>query len=368
MFCQGSAKTFQITLKYLDYRLTHYKIDSENQLEPVPMNTIPLDITPLFKPLDVKGWTLKNRIIMPPMVTLRNIVKEDGIEWYRSHAAGGVGFVIVEATAVNRFGKEKELNPHNLKKLVDAVHGEGALIAIQLFPLDFDFPRVDPMPDPADFSTEKITTILEEFRVAAAICLEAGFDGIEPHGAHGYPINLFFSKVKNKRKDSYGGNLENRMRFGLEIVKAIKSVIKDDMLLLYRHTPVGLGYTMEESLQFAKELVNNGTDILDISPASKVKPGDLSEPFYRSPDVPVPIIAVNEMDIPARALEALNEERADLIAVARGLIADQLWPKKVEAGEFDSIIECTRCNEKCFGHLKIGQPIECNEWPLEIIR
>ncbi|MDP6355606.1 MAG: hypothetical protein QF473_10915 [Planctomycetota bacterium] len=309
-----------------------------------------LDVTPLFEPLTVKDRTIPNRIVMPPMVSNRSIVGEDGIEWYRERAAGGVGLVIVEATAVNRFGEE--LSAENLGGLVEAIHEDGALAAIQLFPVTFGSDV-----SPGDLNVEQIREIIQLFEKASEICARAGFDGVQPHGAHGYLINQFFSPANNERTDEYGGSLENRMRMGIEVVRASRKGLGEERLILYRHTPSQKeSYTIEESLAFAEKLVSEGVDVLDISPASEELPADRAEPFR---GLGVPVIAVNQMDDVGRALEALNEDRADLIAVGRGLIADPLWPEKVRDGRFDELVSCTRCNEGCFGNLREGIPIEC---------
>lgn len=312
-----------------------------------------MDVGPLFEPLRVGGKTLRNRIVMPPMVVVRGITTPEGIEWYGERARGGVGLVIVEATSVNRFGEE--LTAENLKPLVDAIHDGGALAAIQLFPVDFGVEV-----SPAGLGREVIERMVDRYRTAARICGEAGFDGIEPHGAHGYVLNQFFSPVQNRRRDEFGGCLENRMRLGLRIVEAVRPVCEAaGMLLLYRHTPVGQGYEIDESLVLAGKLVEAGADILDISPASAEKPGDRAAPFK---GLGVPVIAVNELDRIDRALETLAEERADLVAVGRGLIADPEWPLKVRDGRFEEIVECIRCDEGCFGNLRAGIPVECTQW------
>jgi 2,4-dienoyl-CoA reductase-like NADH-dependent reductase (Old Yellow Enzyme family) len=306
----------------------------------------------------VKGKELRNRIVMPPMVGLRRLTTPEGVEWYGSHVRGGVGLVIVEATAVNRFGSE--LTAENMKPLVDAIHDGGALAAIQLFPVTFDFPRVGEPPTPNTVDLDEIEEIIANYRTATEVCAGAGFDGVEPHGAHNYLINQFFSPVQNGRTDAFGGSIENRMRFGLRIVESVHSACDGGMILLYRHTPVGQGYGIEESLILAEELVRAGVELLDISPSSDESPGDLAAPFKR---FGVPVIAVGEMDMVGRALEVMAEDRADLVAVGRGLIADPEWSIKVREGRFDEIVECTKCDEKCFGNLRAGIPIECNEWP-----
>ncbi len=317
-----------------------------------------LDVSPLFKPLQVRGSTLRNRLVMPPMVQLRNITSPEGIRWYQERAAGGVGLVIVEATAVNRFGTE--LTVGSLRPLVDAIHDGGALASIQLFPITFDFPPAGPPPAPADLSIDDIARIVDEFHHAASICRGAGFDAVEPHGAHGYLINQFFSPGQNERTDLYGGPQENRERFALQIVQVLRPFRDDGLLVLYRHTPLGSGYHIEDSVVFMKHLVQAGVDILDISPSSDKAPGDRAAPFT---GLGVPVVAVNHMDEVERAVEARMEGRADLIAIGRGLIADPEWPNKVRDGRNDEIVHCERCNEGCFGHLKKGIPVTCVEWP-----
>ena len=316
-----------------------------------------IDVSPLFRSLTVKGKTLRNRVVMPPMVSNRKLTDEDAVTWYGERARGGVGLIIVEATAVNRFGSE--LTQETLKPLVDAIHDGGALAAIQLFPVTFDFPPTAEPPTPMTVDRTDIDEIIAGYKTATEVCREAGFDGVEPHGAHGYLINQFFSPEQNQRIDEFGGSLENRMRFGLTIVQTIKPVCGSDMILLYRHTPVDKDYGMEDSLAMASALVDAGVDILDISPSNDEDPGDRSEPFMR---FGVPVIAVGVLDKVRRALEVINEGRANLAAVGRGLIADPEWALKVEAGRLDDIVECTKCNEKCFGNLRSGAPIACAEW------
>ena len=311
-----------------------------------------INVTPLFQPLKVRGKELRNRIVMPPMVVLRGLTTPEGVAWYGRRARGGVGLVIVEATAVNRFGSE--LTAENLKPLVGAIHEGGALAAIQLFPV-----TRGRSVSPAEIARSEIKEIVAHYRAAAEVCAAAGFDGVEPHGAHGYLLNQFFSPVQNKRTDEFGGEMENRKRLALRIVESVKATCGPDVLILYRHTPVGPGYDVEESLILAEELVEAGVDILDISPASVERPGDRAAPFRK---LGVPVIAVNELDEIERALEVLNEGRADLVAVGRGLIADPDWPTKVREGRLDEIVQCVRCDEKCFGNLRKGIPIECAQW------
>jgi 2,4-dienoyl-CoA reductase-like NADH-dependent reductase (Old Yellow Enzyme family) len=312
-----------------------------------------LVVTPLFTPLHVRGKEFRNRIVMPPMVVLHGLTTPDGIKWYGRRARGGAAMVIIEATSVRRFGSE--LTAANLKPLVQAIHDGGALAAIQLFPVTFR-QRVAP----AELSRAEIEAMVEQYKNSTAICAEAGFDGVEPHGAHNFALNQFFSPEQNARTDEYSGTtMENRMRLALRIVRAIRPICGDQMLLLYRHTPVGRGYEIADSLVLARELVNAGVDILDISPSSVEYPADRAAPFK---SLGAPVIAVNRLGIVERALEALNAGRCDLVAVGRQLIADPDWPLKVREGRFDEIVKCVECNEGCHGNLNKNIPVACKQW------
>lgn len=319
-----------------------------------------LDVTPLFEPLHIRTKVLRNRIVMPPMVVLRGLTGDDGVQWYARRAQGGAGLVIVESTPVTAFAtaSKERLTAESLAPLVQAVHDAGALIAIQLFPIGRELRPASP----ADLTPEQLATIQENYRTAVQVCAAAGFDGVEPHGAHGYLLNQFFSPVQNTRTDAYGGDLQGRMRMALEIVRTVRETLdahSPEMLLLYRHTPVGQGYGIEESLTLAEALVAAGVDVLDLSPASIDVPGDHAAPFT---GLGAPVIAVNELDEVERALAVLNAGRADLVAIGRGLIADPDWPHKVAQGRLDEIVRCTRCDVACFGNLRRGEPVGCTQW------
>jgi 2,4-dienoyl-CoA reductase-like NADH-dependent reductase (Old Yellow Enzyme family) len=307
----------------------------------------------IFSPLTIKGVTLRNRVVCPPMVQVRSIVSKEGIAWYRRLAAGGAGLVIVEATGVPHFGAE--LTVENLRPLTKAVHAEGAAIAIQLFPVPFG-QKIDLN----ELTSAQIEGIVQQYGRTAAICREAGFDGVEPHGAHGYMINQMFMPDINRRTDEYGRSLDNRGRLAVQIVQRMRKVAGPDLLILYRHSPVGQQYTIDDSLHLATSLIDAGVDVLDISPAKKEVAADLAAPFKAR--FSVPVIAVQGMDDPAAAAEALQQRRCDLVAVGRQLIADAAWPRKVQQGNLADLVLCSKCNKGCFGRLREGKPVECIHW------
>lgn len=312
---------------------------------------LPLDTSPLFRPLRIKGKTLRNRIVMPPMAVCRGVTTPAAAEWYGRRARGGAALVVVEATSIGRFGID--LSAENLRPVVSAIHAGGALAAIQLFPTAGPHQS-----SPDDLSLVDIDVMVQRYRMAAGICAAAGFDAIEPHGAHGYLLNRFFSPEANRRTDAYGGTTERRMRLAIEIIEAVRPSCGASMFVMYRHTPIGPGYGIEESVALASRLISAGVEVLDLSPSSSRAPGDLAVPFS---ELGVPVITVNELDVPERAVEVLMLGRAHLVAVGRGLIADPDWPHKVQEGRIDDIVACTRC-DGCHDDLRHHRPVECRQW------
>ena len=322
----------------------------------------------LFQPLQVRNKMLRNRVVMPPMVTNMGLVTEQAVAWYAERAKGGVGLVIVESTPLERL-QDKAVRD-GLPRLAEAVHSAGALIAIQLF---FS-PAVDGRPVSVSGTEEapaitpsQIQARADQFAECALMLQRCGFDGVEPHGAHGFFLNQFFSPRHNRRQDEFGGSLEGRVRTGLTIVSAIRRAVGRDMLILYRHTPdeqTPDGYGLEDTLVFAERLQEAGVDILDISPSTRVGSDNhagMAAAVKRVVDIPV--IAVGGMKDPAAACAAIEAGKCDLVAIGRGLIAEPHWVNKVKSGDLSQITWCIECNERCFGHLREGLPIGCKVNP-----
>lgn len=261
-------------------------------------------------------------------------------------------------------------------------------------------------------SDADIARIAEKFGEASAVAREAGFDGVEIHGAHGFFLNRFFSPRFNARTGRYGGSLEARMQLGIECVQAARAA-GDDLLVFYRHTPeedapsrgtdaarapaagqhrpTEGGYTLADSIAFVKALVRAGADVIDVSPSSRtgsdpVGPDptgpDLTEPDQVGPDRAVraarEAIPNGQAGLAGAIRRALVEEdarppggwaprvvagRADLVAVGRAMIADACWASKVRSGRRRDIIACRKCNEACYGNLGKGLPIGCRSSP-----
>jgi len=312
----------------------------------------------LFEPLRIGRMQLRNRIVAPPMVQARPITSREGIGWYRRLAAGGVGLVIIEATGTPSFGKNLTVN--TLTPLVKAIHAEGAAVAIQLFPIPFGTTA-----DLNALTAAEIDDLAARYGPAAEICRDAGMEGVEPHGAHGFLLNQFFMPDRNKRTDAWGASPENRGRLGVEIVRNIRAAAGDALAIFYRHTPAGTAYSVDDSLKFARRLIDAGVGVLDISPSRDKEIADMAAPFKK---LGVPVIAVNGMNDPDASADALRAAKCDLVAIARGLIADSQWPLKVRDGRLAEIVQCTECNDGCFGNLNKGKAVECVHWKKDEVR
>jgi len=322
--------------------------------------------THLFGELRVGAVTLRNRVVMPPMMT--NVEADDprSVEYYRRRAAGGVGLIILQAVMLDRF--ERPGFASRLSPLVGAVHAEGAAVAVQLFqPPEVGGDAVAPSPEQGarEVATHEIEAMVGSFVGAGRQCAEVGFDGVEPHGAHGFFLNWFFSPRRNRRSDRYGGSLRARMQFAREIIAGLRAEVGDRALLLYRHTPVegDGGYTINDTCTFLRELQQVGLDVADISPSMPAGGAHAAWAAQVKSAVDLPVIAVGQMGDPQRAEAALAQGKCDLVAVGRQLIADPEWANKVREGREGEITRCVECNEHCFGNLRRGEPISCSQNP-----
>lgn len=314
----------------------------------------------LFHPFQIKNLELKNRVVMPPMCQY-SVTKEDGTpnDWHYTHyvsrAIGGTGLVIVEMTNVepdgrisnNCLGLWSDEQVPAYKKIVDAVHEHGAKIAIQIAhagrkaedaetPVSSSAIRFsDKYKEPRALSTEEVKGMVDKFRQAARRSVEAGFDAIELHGAHGYLIHQFHSAYTNKRDDEYG----ELTKFGTEVVKAVKEEMPEDMPLIMRISAtefVDEGYTLEGGIELAKAYQAAGVDMFHVSAGGEGaispnrNPGrheGYMVPFARAirTTLTIPVIAVGRLEDPALANAIVGNEDADLVAVGRGMLRDPYW-------------------------------------------
>ena len=320
----------------------------------------------LFRPLTVKKLKLRNRIVMPPMATVMDISTLRARKYYRERARGGVGLIIVEGTSIDRFSSLGFVKALSL--LSKTVHKEGSGIIIQLFQGSELQNGEIVAPSATEVSREvtekEIEKIIEKFASSSFLAQEAGFDGVEIHGAHTYFLNQFFSPILNRRDDRFGGSLEKRMNFGLGCLRAIRKRVKEEFLLFYRHTPVDWndgGYTIKDSHLFCSRLEEEGLDVIDISPSSDNSHAYIEYAAEIKKVVRIPLIAVGGMEDPEKGERALSSSKCDLVAIGRGLIADPYWPKKVKERREDKMIRCIKCNQKCYGNLRKDIPISCSQ-------
>jgi len=228
----------------------------------------------------------------------------------------------------------------------------------------------------------EIGEIIDSFGKAALRAKEAGFDGVEIHGAHGYLIHQFLSPLSNQRKDAYGEALENRMRIALEVLSEVRKIVGDDFLIGYRISASDYmegGLKIEETLKVGRALENKGLDVLHVSGGMAGVPesGFMVTPPMAIPrgihvplaesmkkELSLPIIVVGRINTPELAEKILVGGKADLIAMGRAFLTDPYWPSKALSGEVRDIRRCIACNEACVTKLGQHLPIMCVQNPL----
>ena len=352
----------------------------------------------LFEPITIRGLNLKNRIIMPPMgtryPTYGGAVTPKLTRFYMERARGGVGLIIVQFASVSPEGVSS-LYPlgiwddafvPGLRDLVAQVHEAGAKVAIQIAhaggtanPALSRRPAVGPSAVPAlgrtvprELTREGIARLVEDFAAAARRAVEAGFDAIELHMAHGYLLNQFLSPLFNQRVDEYGRSLEGRSRFPLDVLRRTREAVGGGFPVLCRLSAddgVEGSLRLRDACAVATMLEKEGADVIDVTagigesfevsaPPMAIPPGSLV-PYAAAikKAVTVPVVAVARLHDPRMAEQVLAEGKADLIAVGRGLIADPDWPRKAADGRIEEIRPCLTCNRpECHG--RIFQQVE----------
>lgn len=337
----------------------------------------------LFTPLKVGRLELKNRIIMPPMIerlATHGTPNDAVMEFYATRARGGVALIVLTPGIVDismaspiQLGIYDDSFIAGLKRFTDVIHSCGCLIGIQLMHLGRQggeikgYRPVAPSPIPLtpgdevprELTTGEVEGLVEKFAASARRAREAGFDMVELHACHGYLLSGFLSPLTNKRADKYGGSVAGRARLVVEIVTLIKNVVGKDFPVSVRmngsdYMPGGI--TLEMSQETAKLLEEAGADMISVSGGAYGSYPVIVPPYDqpRGCNVPlaadikkvvrVPVAVAGRLDDPFVADEVLTSGRADLIAVARGLVADPELPNKASRGDFKGIRRCIACN------------------------
>ncbi len=356
----------------------------------------------LFTPIKVGKLELKNRIIMPPMIerlATDGTPNEAVSDFYAARARGGVALIVLTpgivdismASPIQQGIYDDSFIP-GLKRFADLMHSCGARIGIQLMHLGRQGGEIQgykpvaasPVPltprdeVPRELTTGEIEGLVEKFAEAARRAREAGLDMIELHGCHGYLLSGFLSPLTNKRGDKYGGSVANRARFVVEIVGLIKERVGKDFPVSVRMNGSDYmpgGTTVDVAQQTAKLLEEAGADMIGVSGGAYGSYPVIVPPYDqpRGCNVPlaagikkavrVPVSVAGRLDDPFVADEVLVSGKADLIAVARGLLADPELPNKAARGDFKGIRRCLACNVCIDGDPTPVSPITCTVNP-----
>jgi len=355
---------------------------------------------PLFEPITINQMQIKNRIYMPAMhmnMADNFMVTDRLVDFYAERARGGAGMIVVGYATVDELsgnffniGAHKDEHIPGLTRLAAAINDNGARSAVQInhagrynssFFLNGEKP-VAPSAIPSRMTREtpraltidEIKQVIRNFADAAGRVKKAGFSAVEILSGTGYLISEFLSPLTNQRDDEYGGSYDNRMRFGLEVMQAIRQAVGADYPIIVRMNgndfmPEGQG---REALQvYARALVEQaGVNALCINVGwheARVPQIVTSVPrgvfAYLSrgikEQVNVPVIASHRINDPLTAREMIGDGMCDMVAMGRSLIADPYLPEKSRTGRDDEIIHCVACAQGCFDNLFKGKAVEC---------
>ncbi len=317
--------------------------------------------------------------------------------FYAERAKGGVGLIVTGGFSPNlrgrlhpfsaEFSKPKHAKAH--KVVTQAVHEHGSKIALQLLhagryamhPFSQSASSIKaPIARfaPSEMSVRQIHKTIEAFANSAALAQQAGYDGVEVMGSEGYLLNQFICKRTNMRYDEWGGSYENRIRFPLEIVKAIRQVVGEEFIIIFRLSMLDLveeGSTFDEVIQLAKELEKAGVTIINTgigwhearipTIATQVPRGAFTWVTEKvRPHVSVPIVTCNRINTPEEAERILAGGQADMVSMARPFLADPEFVIKAENQQSHLINTCIGCNQACLDNVFKGKRASCLVNPL----
>lgn len=349
----------------------------------------------MFEPLNLGFTQLKNRVVMGSMHTGLEEEK-NGFQrmaaYYAERARGGVGLILTGGISPNLFGRLTpfgsqltyfwQIKKHKL--VTDAVHKEGGKIALQILhagryayhPLSVA-PSAIKSPitpfKPRALSSGGVERTINDFVNCARQAKKAGYDGVEVMGSEGYLINQFISAKTNKRTDQWGGNYENRMRFPVEIIKRMRAVVGREFIIIYRLSLMDLvenGSDWSEIVQLAKLIQNAGATIINTgigwhearipTIATMVPRATFASVTGRlKKEINIPVITSNRINTPQKLEDVLSAGHADLVSMARPLLADPDFVNKARSGSDGMINTCIGCNQACLDHIFKGKTATC---------
>jgi 2,4-dienoyl-CoA reductase (NADPH2) len=349
----------------------------------------------LFKPLDLGFVTLPNRILMGSMHTGLE-TRPDGMErlaaFYAERARGGAALLVTGGFSPNDAGNlgthraemssADDVRRHRV--IPQAVHEAGGRIVLQLLhagrygyherivaPSAVKAP-INPQ-SPREMTPAEIRQAIEDFARAAALAREAGYDGVEVMGSEGYLITQFLATRTNHRRDEWGGPLENRLRFAAEVLRRTREAAGRDFIIVYRISALDLvegGLASQEVAEVAQAMEGAGATLINTgigwhearipTIAQAVPRGAFAWATRRIKQaVGIPVVASNRINAPEIAEEILARGDADMVSLARALLADADFANKARAGDRAGINICIACNQACLDHYFIGQPASC---------
>ena len=349
----------------------------------------------LLAPLDLGFTTLKNRVIMGSMHTgLEDRFYNYGklAAFYRERARGGVGLIVTGGISPNRqgwllpFGGTLNFlgDVPNHRKVTRAVHEEGGKILLQILhagrygyqPLVVSASGIkSPISrfKPRALTESGIASTIRAYARCAKLAQRAGYDGVEVMGSEGYLLNQFLCVRTNKRTDSWGGSIENRMRLALEVVRRIRAATGPDFIIMYRHSVLDLvegGNTWDEVVAVAKALQAAGVTILNtgygwheariptiVTSVPRAAFAGVAGKLRR--EVSIPVVASNRINMPAEAEAIIARGDADLVSMARPFLADPEFVIKAASGRSDEINTCIGCNQACLDHTFANKRASC---------
>ncbi|WP_406480996.1 NADPH-dependent 2,4-dienoyl-CoA reductase [Streptomyces sp. NBC_01615] len=349
----------------------------------------------LLNPLDLGFTTLPNRVIMGSMhVGLEEAERgfERMAEFYATRARGGVGLIVTGGIAPNDAGRpyeggaklttEAEAEQHT--EITAAVHREGGRIAMQIlhfgryaYHQDLVAPSalqapISPFP-PHALTDADVEQTIDDYARAARLAKQAGYDGVEIMGSEGYLINEFIAVQTNQREDRWGGSYENRMRFPVEIVRRVREAVGEDFIIIYRLSMLDLvpgGSSFDEVITLAQAVEAAGATIINTgigwhearipTIATSVPRGAYAWVTKKVMGaVSIPLVTTNRINTPEVAEQLLADGHADMVSLARPMLADPDFVAKAQAGRPEAINTCIGCNQACLDHTFSGKITSC---------